>query len=91
MEEELVTISSTNHGIRREGEKSVLEKMWASSDCYDLTLVCGDGQQVFAHRAVLSSCRFDSKDVHNNENETIFGMISGGKIIIFLTAPFWLP
>ena len=70
MEEEVVTISSTSHGIGREGEKSLLEKMWTSRDCFDLTLVCADGQQVFAHRAILSSCRFDLKDVCNAKNET---------------------
>ena len=92
MEEELVTIKSTYHAmhvIEREGEKSLLEKMWTTSDCFDITLVCGDGQQVFAHRVVLSSRRFDLKDVHNNmvKNETIFGMIGCGQIIIIFQPP----
>ena len=47
--------------IRDEGweEGSLLQKMFTTSDCFDVTLVCGDGQQVFAHKAVLSTCRFD--------------------------------
>ena len=57
---EVVTISSTSHAIGREGGvESLLQKMWSTSDCFDLTLVSGDGQQVFAHKAVLSACRFD--------------------------------
>ena len=71
MEEELVTITSTSHGIGEEGG-SLLHKMWTSSDCFDVTLVSGDGQQVFAHKAVLSLCRFDLKDVLNMvKNDTI--------------------
>ena len=62
MEEELVTITSTSQGTREEGAGSLLHKMWTSSDCFDVTLVTGDGEQVFAHKAVLSSCRFDLKD-----------------------------
>ena len=53
MEKEVVTITST----KEEGE-SLLQKMFTSSDCFDVTLVSGDGQQVFAHKAVLSMCRF---------------------------------
>ena len=54
MEEEIVQI--------RQAEwdgGSLLQKMFTTSDCFDVTLVCGDGQQVFAHKAVLSTCRFD--------------------------------
>ena len=63
----MVTISSTSHG-REGGVESLLQKMWSTSDCFDLTLVSGDGQQVFAHKAVLSACRFDLNMV---KNETI--------------------
>ena len=57
MEEEVLTITSTSHDIV--GGESLLKKMWSASDCFDLTLVSGDGEKVFAHRAVLSLCRFD--------------------------------
>ena len=71
MDEEVITITSTSHGIKEEGG-SLLQKMLTSSDCFDVTLVSGDGQQVFAHKAVLSSCRFDLKDVLNMvKNDTI--------------------
>ena len=43
--------------INEEGG-SLLRKMFTGSDCFDVTLVTGDGQQVFAHKAVLSTCRF---------------------------------
>merc|ERR1719430_2102194 len=55
MGEEVVTITSTSHGIKEEGG-SLLRKMFTTSDCFDVTLVTGDGQQVFAHKAVLSTC-----------------------------------
>ena len=61
MDEEVITITSTSHGIKEEGG-SLLQKMLTSSDCFDVTLVSGDGQQVFAHKAVLSTCRFDLKN-----------------------------
>ena len=61
MEEELVTITSTKHGIEGE-EVGLLQKMWTTSDCFDVTLVNGDGEQVLAHRAVLAACRFVSKN-----------------------------
>ena len=54
MEEELVTIKSTENGVSREG--GLLQRMWSSSDCFDVTLVSGDGQRVLAHKAVLASC-----------------------------------
>ena len=54
MEEELVTINSTKHGVG--GEGGLLQRMWSSSDCFDVTLVSGDGQRVLAHKAVLASC-----------------------------------
>ena len=54
MEEELVTIKSTENGVSREG--GLLQRMWSSSDCFDVTLVSGDGQRVMAHKAVLASC-----------------------------------
>ena len=44
MEEELVTIASTKHGIEGE-EVGVLQKMWNTSDCFDVTLVGGYGEQ----------------------------------------------
>ena len=61
MEGELVTIASTKHGIGGE-EVSLLQKMWNTSDCFDVTLVGGDGEQVLAHRAVLAACRFVLKN-----------------------------
>ena len=61
MEEELVTIASTKHGIEGE-EVGVLQKMFTTSNCFDVTLVGGDGEQVLAHRAVLAACRFVLKN-----------------------------
>ena len=61
MEKEFVTITSTSHDIKLEGG-SLLQKMLTSSDSFDVTLVSGDGEQIFAHKAVLSTCRFDLKN-----------------------------
>ena len=51
MEEELEIVSNPSHSSNKLGDQ-----LLADPDFSDVTLVCRDGQQIPAHRAVLSGC-----------------------------------